>query len=153
MLKQHSAELTDRLNELTQEVRQLAGENFNLDSPKQLQTILYDKMALPVLKKTPGGQPSTAEAVLVDLARDYELPKMILTYRSLYKLKSTYADKLPLDIQPATGRIHTRIIRQWQRRAGYLLPTPTRRTFPFATLRAGVYAKLCRPAGARYFGC
>ena len=107
MLEQHSAELTDRLNELTQEVRQLAGENFNLDSPKQLQTILYDKMALPVLKKTPGGQPSTAEAVLVDLARDYELPKMILTYRSLAKLKSTYADKLPLDIQPATGRIHT----------------------------------------------
>ena len=107
MLKQHSAELTDRLNELTQQVWQLAGENFNLDSPKQLQTILYDKMALPVLKKTPGGQPSTAEAVLVDLARDYELPQMILTYRSLAKLKSTYADKLPLDIQPATGRIHT----------------------------------------------
>ncbi|MBL6814534.1 MAG: DNA polymerase I, partial [Pseudomonadales bacterium] len=107
MLKQHSAELTDRLNELIQQVWQLAGENFNLDSPKQLQTILYDKMALPVLKKTPGGQPSTAEAVLVDLARDYELPQMILTYRSLAKLKSTYADKLPLDIQPATGRIHT----------------------------------------------
>ena len=107
MLKQHSAELTDRLNELTQQVWQLAGENFNLDSPKQLQTILYEKMALPVLKKTPGGQPSTAEAVLVDLARDYELPQMILTYRSLAKLKSTYADKLPLDIQPATGRIHT----------------------------------------------
>ena len=107
MLKQHSAELTDRLNELTQQVWQLAGENFNLDSPKQLQTILYDKMALPVLKKTPGGQPSTAEAVLVDLARDYELPQMILTYRSLAKLKSTYADKLPLDIQSATGRIHT----------------------------------------------
>ena len=95
------------MNELTQQVWQLAGENFNLDSPKQLQTILYEKMALPVLKKTPGGQPSTAEAVLVDLARDYELPQMILTYRSLAKLKSTYADKLPLDIQPATGRIHT----------------------------------------------
>ncbi|MBL6814756.1 MAG: DNA polymerase I [Pseudomonadales bacterium] len=107
MLKQHSAELADRLNELTQQVWQLAGENFNLDSPKQLQTILYDKMALPVLKKTPGGQPSTAEAVLVDLAQDYELPKLILTYRSLAKLKSTYADKLPLDIQPTTGRIHT----------------------------------------------
>ena len=107
MLKQHGAELADRLNELTQQVWQLAGENFNLDSPKQLQTILYDKMALPVLKKTPGGQPSTAEAVLVDLAQDYELPQMILSYRSLAKLKSTYADKLPLDIQPATGRIHT----------------------------------------------
>ena len=107
MLKQHGAELADRLNELTQQVWRLAGENFNLDSPKQLQSILYDKMALPVLKKTPGGQPSTAEAVLVDLAQDYELPQMILGYRSLAKLKSTYADKLPLDIQPATGRIHT----------------------------------------------
>ena len=107
MLKQHGAELADRLNELTKQVWQLAGENFNLDSPKQLQSILYDKMALPVLKKTPGGQPSTAEAVLVDLAQDFELPQMILSYRSLAKLKSTYADKLPLDIQPATGRIHT----------------------------------------------
>ena len=107
MLKQHGAELADRLNELTQEVWALAGENFNLDSPKQLQTILYDKMDLPVLKKTPGGQPSTAEAVLVDLAQDYELPQLILTYRGLAKLKSTYADKLPLDIHSETGRIHT----------------------------------------------
>lgn len=107
MLKQHGAELADRLNELTQEVWSLAGENFNLDSPKQLQTILYDKMGLPVLKKTPGGQPSTAEPVLADLAQDYELPQVILTYRSLAKLKSTYADKLPLDIHAETGRIHT----------------------------------------------
>ncbi|MEL0047613.1 MAG: DNA polymerase I [Gammaproteobacteria bacterium] len=107
MLKQHGAELADRLNELTQEVWALAGENFNLDSPKQLQVILYDKMGLPVLKKTPGGQPSTAEPVLVDLAQDYELPEKILTYRSLAKLKSTYADKLPLDINRETGRIHT----------------------------------------------
>ena len=107
MLRQHGAELADRLNELTQEVWSLAGENFNLDSPKQLQTILYGKMGLPVLKKTPGGQPSTAEPVLADLAQDYELPQMILTYRSLAKLKSTYADKLPLDIHAETGRIHT----------------------------------------------
>ena len=107
MLKQHGAELADRLNELTQEVWALAGENFNLDSPKQLQVILYDKMGLPVLKKTPGGQPSTAEPVLVDLAQDYELPEKILAYRSLAKLKSTYADKLPLDINRETGRIHT----------------------------------------------
>ena len=107
MLKQHGAELADRLNELTQEVWALAGENFNLDSPKQLQVILYDKMGLPVLKKTPGGQPSTAEPVLVDLAHDYELPEKILAYRSLAKLKSTYADKLPLDINRETGRIHT----------------------------------------------
>ena len=107
MLKQHGAELADRLNELTQEVWALAGENFNLDSPKQLQSILYDKVDLPVLKKPPGGQPSTAEPVLVDLAQDYELPQLILTYRGLAKLKSTYADKLPLDIHPETGRIHT----------------------------------------------
>lgn len=107
MLKQHGAELADRLKELTQEVWSLAGETFNLDSPKQLQTILYEKMGLPVLKKTPGGQPSTAESVLADLAQDYELPQMVLTYRSLAKLKSTYADKLPLDIHPDTGRIHT----------------------------------------------
>lgn len=107
MLKQHGAELADRLNELTREVWALAGENFNLDSPKQLQVILYDKMGLPVLKKTPGGQPSTAEPVLVDLAQDYELPEKILTYRGLAKLKSTYADKLPLDINRKTGRIHT----------------------------------------------
>ena len=107
MLKQHGAELSDRLNEITQQVWVLADENFNLDSPKQLQSILYEKMALPVLKKTPGGQPSTAEAVLIDLAQDYELPQLILTYRSLAKLKSTYADKLPLDIHPETGRIHT----------------------------------------------
>ncbi len=107
MLKQHGAELADRLNEITQQVWVLADENFNLDSPKQLQSILYEKMALPVLKKTPGGQPSTAEAVLIDLAQDYELPQLILTYRSLAKLKSTYADKLPLDIHPETGRIHT----------------------------------------------
>ena len=107
MLKQHGAELADRLKELTQEVWALAGENFNLDSPKQLQAILYDKMGLPVLKKTPGGQPSTAEPVLADLAQDYELPAMIMQYRSLAKLKSTYADKLPLDIHRDTGRIHT----------------------------------------------
>ena len=107
MLKQHGAELADRLHQLTQEVWALAGENFNLDSPKQLQAILYDKMGLPVLKKTPGGQPSTAEPVLADLAQDYELPEKILTYRGLAKLKSTYADKLPLDINRDTGRIHT----------------------------------------------
>ena len=107
MLKQHGAELADRLNELTKQVWQLAGENFNLDSPKQLQSILYDKMALPVLKKTPGGQPSTAEAVLVDLAQDYELPQMILSYRGMAKLKGTYTDKLPRMVRADTGRVHT----------------------------------------------
>jgi len=84
-----------------------AGEEFNVDSPKQLQAILFEKLALPVLKKTPKGQPSTAEAVLQDLAVDYELPRLIMDYRVLAKLKSTYTDKLPLQINQRTGRIHT----------------------------------------------
>ena len=107
MLKQHSAELADRLKELVELAWEQAGESFNLDSPKQLQTIFYEKLGLPVLKKTPGGKPSTAEAVLVDLARDFELPATLLSYRGLAKLKSTYTDKLPLDINAETGRIHT----------------------------------------------
>ena len=107
LLKQHSAELAARLHSLTEEAWEQAGEQFNLDSTKQLQAIFYDKLNLPVLKKTPGGKPSTAEPVLVDLAQDYELPATILQYRSLAKLKSTYADKLPLDINSASGRIHT----------------------------------------------
>ena len=107
MLKQHSAELAERLHSLTEEAWEQAGEQFNLDSTKQLQAIFYDKLNLPILKKTPGGKPSTAEPVLVDLAQDYELPATILQYRSLAKLKSTYADKLPLDINSASGRIHT----------------------------------------------
>jgi DNA polymerase-1 len=107
MLKQHSAELADRLKELVELAWEQAGETFNLDSPKQLQTIFYEKLGLPVLKKTPGGKPSTAEAVLVDLARDFELPATLLSYRGLAKLKSTYTDKLPRDINAETGRIHT----------------------------------------------
>lgn len=107
LLKQHGAELAQRLQALTEEAWEQAGETFNLDSTKQLQAIFYDKLNLPVLKKTPGGKPSTAEPVLVDLAQDYELPATILQYRGLAKLKSTYADKLPLDINSDTGRIHT----------------------------------------------
>ncbi|MEC7664201.1 MAG: DNA polymerase, partial [Pseudomonadota bacterium] len=98
LLKQHGAELAQRLQALTEDAWEQAGENFNLDSTKQLQAIFYDKLNLPVLKKTPGGKPSTAEPVLVDLAQDYELPATILQYRGLAKLKSTYTDKLPLDI-------------------------------------------------------
>ncbi|MCZ6586093.1 MAG: DNA polymerase, partial [Gammaproteobacteria bacterium] len=85
----------------------LSGGPFNLSSPKQLQEILYDRLGLPVLGKTPKGQPSTAESVLQDLADDYELPKVILEYRALAKLKSTYTDKLPAEINSRTGRIHT----------------------------------------------
>ena len=107
LLTQHSAELADRLEGLKQQAYEFAGEDFNLDSPKQLQAILYEKLGLPVLKKTPKGAPSTAEPVLVDLAQDYELPATIIEYRGLAKLKSTYTDKLPLQIDPDTGRIHT----------------------------------------------
>ncbi|MGK0259035.1 MAG: DNA polymerase-1 [Candidatus Azotimanducaceae bacterium] len=107
LLTQHSAELVDRLGELKEQAWQFAGQEFNLDSPKQLQDIFYNKLGLPVLKKTPKGAPSTAEPVLVDLARDYELPAVILEYRGLAKLKSTYTDKLPLQINQDTGRIHT----------------------------------------------
>lgn len=107
LLKQHSAELADRLHTLKEKAWEQAGGEFNLDSPKQLQEILYTKLGLPVLKKTPKGAPSTAEPVLVDLARDYELPATLIEYRSLAKLKSTYTDKLPLQINTETGRIHT----------------------------------------------
>jgi DNA polymerase-1 len=107
LLDEQSREFSLRIDELKQKAWELADEEFNLDSTKQLQTIFYEKLGLPVLKKTPKGKPSTAEPVLVDLARDYELPSTILSYRSLAKLKSTYTDKLPLQINQSTGRIHT----------------------------------------------
>lgn len=107
ILAEHSKELTARLAELEIQVHELAGEVFNLSSTKQLQAILYDKQKLPVLKKTPKGAPSTNEEVLVELALDYPLPKLILEYRGLAKLKSTYTDKLPLMINPVSKRVHT----------------------------------------------
>ncbi|MDO6562443.1 DNA polymerase I [Amphritea sp. 1_MG-2023] len=96
-----------RLAELEAKAHELAGGPFNLSSPKQLQEILFERQKLPILKKTPKGAPSTAEEVLQELALDYPLPKMIIEHRSLSKLKSTYTDKLPQMINPATGRIHT----------------------------------------------
>jgi DNA polymerase-1 len=107
MLHQQSIGLAARLGELEQDVYLLAGESFNLGSPKQLQAILYDKLKLPVLKKTPTGQPSTAEPILQELALDFELPNLIMEHRGLSKLKSTYTDKLPLEINRTTGRIHS----------------------------------------------
>ncbi|MCZ6656722.1 MAG: DNA polymerase I [Gammaproteobacteria bacterium] len=107
LLHEHGIELAERMAALENQAWELAGQAFNLDSPKQLQEIFYDKLQLPVLKKTPKGQPSTAEPVLQDLARDYELPQVILEYRGLTKLKSTYTDTLPLQIDPHTGRVHT----------------------------------------------
>ncbi|MEZ5570655.1 MAG: DNA polymerase I [Halioglobus sp.] len=107
LLVRQSAELGQRLQELAGEAYELAGEEFNLGSPKQLGDILFEKLQLPVIKKTPKGAASTAEDVLAELALDYPLPKLLLEYRSLSKLKSTYTDKLPEMINPATGRVHT----------------------------------------------
>ncbi|MDI1293400.1 MAG: DNA polymerase I [Methylobacter sp.] len=107
MLAQQSLELSSQIISLEQYAHDLAGQTFNLGSPKQIQDILYDQQKLPVLKKTPKGQPSTEESVLQELAIDYPLPKLILEYRSLSKLKSTYTDKLPQQLDEQTGRIHT----------------------------------------------
>jgi DNA polymerase-1 len=107
MLKTQSSELAKRLMEVLAEAQKEAGAPFNLDSPKQLGTILFEKMNLPVLRKTPTGQPSTAEDVLEELAESYPLPKLILEHRNLSKLKSTYTDKLPEQINEKTGRVHT----------------------------------------------
>ena len=106
-LATQSAELAEQLEELESSAFAMAGEAFNLSSPKQLQTLLYEKLQLPVLRKTPTGQPSTAEDVLQELAEQYELPRLLLRHRSLTKLKSTYTDKLPLEARPDSGRIHS----------------------------------------------
>jgi DNA polymerase I len=106
-LLQQSVELSEQMAAIERQAHDLAGQSFNIGSPKQIQQILYEKMEMPVLAKTPKGQPSTAESVLQELALDYELPQMILNFRSLSKLKSTYTDKLPLQIDAQTGRVHT----------------------------------------------
>ena len=106
-LNDYSYELAKQLIEIEAQLQSLAGEKFNPASPKQIQAILFDKHNLPVLKKTPKGDPSTSEEVLSELANEYELPRMILFYRGLAKLKNTYTDKLPLMISPIDHRIHT----------------------------------------------
>ena len=107
VLIQQSAELSGQLITLESQAHLLAGQPFNLNSPKQVQTLLFETLGLPVLKKTPGGQPSTDESVLEQLALDFPLPKLLLDYRTLAKLKSTYTDALPKRINPRTGRVHT----------------------------------------------
>jgi DNA polymerase-1 len=107
MLRKQSRDLARRLLELEEAAYTHAGQPFNLGSPKQIQEILYDKLGLPVRAKTPKGQPSTAEAVLEELALDYPLPRLILEHRGLSKLRSTYTDRLPEQINPKTGRVHT----------------------------------------------
>jgi DNA polymerase I len=107
LLKTQSREITAKLHDLVGAAHKEAGFEFNIDSPKQLQQILFEKLQIPVLRKTPTGQPSTAEDVLEELAVSYALPRMVLDYRALAKLKSTYTDKLPEQIDERTGRIHT----------------------------------------------
>ncbi len=107
MLEAQSVELAASMKDIAAQAYEAAGEEFNLASPKQIQGILFEKLELPVLEKTPKGQPSTAESVLQELAHDYPLPKLILEYRGMSKLKSTYTDALPACIDPETGRVHT----------------------------------------------
>lgn len=107
MLGQQSEEIARTIAELEQKAFEIADEKFNLNSPKQLQALFFEKLGYPIIKKTPKGAPSTAEDVLVELALDYPLPKIILQHRSLAKLKSTYTDKLPLMVNAQSGRVHT----------------------------------------------
>jgi DNA polymerase-1 len=107
LLRKQSGELAKRMLEVEAQCHRVAGQPFNVDSPKQLQEVLFVQQGIPVLRKTPTGQPSTAEDVLEELADQYELPKLIMEYRGLTKLKSTYTDKLPLQVNAKTGRIHT----------------------------------------------
>ncbi|MBN9289344.1 MAG: DNA polymerase I [Gammaproteobacteria bacterium 39-13] len=106
-LEAQSEQIAKTLSELEEQAYILAGETFNLGSPKQLQQIFFEKLQLPIIERTPKGVPSTAESVLQELSHDYELPRLILTHRTLSKLKSTYADKLPQQINPCTHRVHT----------------------------------------------
>ncbi|MFT5503282.1 MAG: DNA polymerase-1 [Gammaproteobacteria bacterium] len=107
MLEAQGKEVETKLADIEKNIFDQAGESFNLSSPKQIQTVLYEKLGLPVIRKTPKGQPSTAEDVLEELALNYEIPALLIQHRSLNKLKSTYIDKLPLEINQRSGRIHT----------------------------------------------
>ncbi|MGC3981526.1 MAG: DNA polymerase I [Steroidobacteraceae bacterium] len=107
LLKKQSQQLAEQMQKLIEQCHAAAGQPFNVDSPKQLQDILFNKLQIPVLRKTPTGQPSTAEDVLEELAEQHELPRLIMEYRGMAKLKSTYTDKLPLQINARTGRVHT----------------------------------------------
>ena len=107
MLRQQSSKLKELMAKIENDAQDIAGEVFNIASPKQIQNILFEKLGLPILSKTPKGQPSTAESVLQELAHDHELPRLILEYRTMSKLKTTYTDKLPEQVNKETGRVHT----------------------------------------------
>ena len=107
ILNSQSKDLESRIKKLEEKAYQLAGEEFNLGSTKQLREIFFEKLKYRIIKKTPGGQPSTDEKVLAELAEEYELPKVLLEHRTLSKLKSTYTDKLPNQVSQSTGKVHT----------------------------------------------
>ena len=134
-LSKHSKELSKKIDELSSQAFKIAGEEFNLDSPKQLLEILYEKQGLPVLKKTPKGQPSTNEDTLQRLSEEYELPKIILQYRTLAKLKSTYTDSLINIENPKTERIHTSYQQAVTRREDYHLQNLIYKTFQLKQLK------------------
>ena len=107
ILNSQSKDLESRIKKLEEKAYQLAGEEFNLGSTKQLREIIFEKLKYSIIKKTPGGQPSTDEKVLAELAEEYELPKVLLEHRTLSKLKSTDTDKLPNQVSQSTGKVHT----------------------------------------------
>ena len=130
-LANHSKELSKKIEDLSSQAFKIAGEEFNLDSPKQLLVVLYEKLKLPILKKTPKGQPSTNEETLQRLAEEYEIPKIILQYRTLAKLKSTYTDSL-IRIENSyqlEEYIHL-ISKQSLQQEGFLLQSQTFKTYP-----------------------
>lgn len=136
-LEQHGKRLKERIHALEQEALQLAGRPFNLNSPKQLQEILFDSHKLPIIAKTPTGQPSTAESVLQELAYDYRLAAVILEYRSLTKLVSTYIDTLPKKIKSKNNSEYIHLItRQSRQLAGFPQANPIYKTFPYAVKKA-----------------
>ena len=135
LLFQQSQELAERLRELESQAWDLAGQQFNLASPKQLAEILFEKLQIPVLKKTAKGAPSTKEEVLQELALDYPLPKVLLEHRGLAKLKSTYTDKLPTMINPSTNRIHTSYHQAGTATGRLSSSDPNLQNIPIRTLR------------------
>ena len=151
MLRAQSRELEKRVLELEQQAHAQAGQAFNLGSPKQIQEVLYGKLGLPVLRRTPTGQPSTAEEVLEELALDYPLPKIILEHRTLAKLKSTYTDKLPEMINPKTGRVHTSYHQAVAATGRLSSSDPNLQNIPIRTDEDGAFARRSCPSAATGF--
>jgi hypothetical protein len=150
LLAQQSQELAERMVALEQEAYAIAGQPFNLGSPKQIGEILFGKLGLPVKKKTASGAPSTDEEVLQELAADYPLPARILEHRSLAKLKGTYTDKLPLMVNPATGRVHTNYAQAVAVTGRLSSNDPNLQNIPIRTAEGPAGARgLHRAAGAR----